>query len=120
MDADGTAKLERTMEVARPHAFGSTNENVPATMRWLDAMLETEMMFSLYYGEENSTEPGAGWIWDENGKITSTNDGSMEVKNYIDCNTMFWGPGKYISETFNMPPQRTERRSTARNMMRQV
>ena len=107
---DGTAKLERTMEVARPHAFvTSTNENVPATMRWLDAMLETEMMFSLYYGEENSTEPGAGWIWDENGKITSTNDGSMEVKNYIDCNTMFWGPGKYISETFNMPPQRTEK-----------
>ena len=22
---------------------------------------------------------------------------------------MFWGPGKYISETFNMPPQRIEK-----------
>lgn len=109
MPDSSTTKIERTMEVARPHAFvTSTNENVPATMRWLDAMLETEMMFSLYYGEENATD-GSGWMWDENGKISSINNNSQDVKNYMDCNAMFWAPGKYISETFNMPEQRTEK-----------
>lgn len=86
----------------------STNENVPATMRWLDALLDTEMMFSLYYGEKDAGDT-LGWKYDDNGKITVTNDGSADVKNYIDCNTLFFAPGKYLSETFNMPLQRTEK-----------
>ena len=77
-------------------------------MRWLDAMLETEMMFSLYYGEQDATD-GTGWTYNENGKIDSINDGTVDVRNYLDCNTMFWAPGKYISETFNMTEQRTEK-----------
>ena len=48
-----TTNCYRYLEVAKPGAFITTsNENVEATMRWLDAMLETEMMFSLYYGEK--------------------------------------------------------------------
>lgn len=104
-----TTSCYRYLELARPAAFiTATNENVEATMRWLDAMLETEMQFSLYYGEQDATD-GSGWTYNENGKIDSINNGSVEVRNYLDCNTMFWAPGKYISETFNMPEQRTEK-----------
>jgi len=107
---DESASLYRYLELARPCGYVTvTNENVPATMRWLDAMLDTEMQFSLYYGEQDMGDEHIGWEYDENGKINSTNDGSVEVKNYIDCNTMFWAPGKYISEVFNMPPQRVEK-----------
>ena len=67
-DTETTTCL-RYLEVARPGAFiTSTNKNVEATMRWLDAMLETEMMFSLYYGEQDATD-GTGWTYNENGKI---------------------------------------------------
>lgn len=106
---DSNAKLYRYLELCKQGAFvTSTNENVPATMRWLDALLDTEMMFSLYYGEKDAGDT-LGWKFDDNGKITVTNDGSADVKNYIDCNTLFFGPGKYLSETFNMPEQRTEK-----------
>lgn len=107
-DTENTS-FHRYLELARPGAFiTASNENVEATMRWLDAMLETEMQFSLYYGEQDATD-GTGWTYNENGKIDSLNDGTVEVRNYLDCNTMFWAPGQYISETFNMPEQRIEK-----------
>lgn len=107
---DSSASLYRYLELARPNAFvTTTNENVPATMRWLDALLETEMQFSMYYGEEGTGDQGTGWEYDANGKINSTNDGSVEVKTFPDANSMFWAPGKYISDTFNMPEQRLEK-----------
>lgn len=108
--AEGTnALMHRILEVARPGAFVTcTNEHIPETMRLLDAMLETEMQFSLYYGEQDATD-GTGWTYNENGKIDSINDGSVEVRNYLDCNTMFFAPGEYISATFNMPAQRIEK-----------
>lgn len=77
-------------------------------MRWLDATLETETQFSLYYGEQDATD-GTGWAYNENGKIDSINDGTVEIRNYLDCNTMFFAPGKYLSDTFNMPEQRVEK-----------
>lgn len=102
------AKMHKTMELARAGAFVTyTNENPEATARWLDALMETEMQFSLYYGEENATD-GTGWKW-ENNMITSTNDGSVEVRNYLDCNTLFWAPGEYYFSTFNLPAQRIEK-----------
>ena len=46
----------------------------------------------------------------ENGKIDTLNVGNTDnVKNYLDCNTLFFGPGKYISSVFNMPAQRVEK-----------
>ena len=102
------AKMHKTMELARAGGFITcTNENPEATARWMDAMLETEMQFSMYYGEENATD-GSGWKW-ENNMITSTNAGNVEVRNYLDCNTMFWAPGEYYFSTFNLPAQRIEK-----------
>ncbi len=106
---DSSTSCYRYLEVARPAAYiTATNQNVEATVRWLDAMLDTEMQFSLYYGEQDATD-GTGWTYNENGKIDSTNDGAVEIRNYLDCNTMFFAPGKYISDTFNMPEQRVEK-----------
>lgn len=106
---DSSTSCYRYLEVARPAAFiTSTNQNVEATMRWLDATLETETQFSLYYGEQDATD-GTGWAYNENGKIDSINDGTVEIRNYLDCNTMFFAPGKYLSDTFNMPEQRVEK-----------
>lgn len=100
------ASLLRYIEMARAGAFiTTTNEHVAESLRWLDAMLDTETMFSLYYGEE-----GTGWEYDaENGKINALMDGSIDVKNFLDCNTMFFAPGQYLSENFNMPVQRVEK-----------
>lgn len=107
----GQASLYRYLEMAKPGAFVTvSNQNVPETMRWLDALMDTETMFSLYYGEQDATD-GTGWTYNDNGKIDSINDGSVDVKNFIDCNTLFFAPGKYISETFNMPAQRIEKTS---------
>ena len=103
------ASMHKTVELARAGAFvTSTNENVAATMRWLDALIETEMQFSLYMGEQDATD-GTGWKWDDNGMITQLNDGTVEVRNYLDCNTLFWAPGEYYFSTFNLPPQRIEK-----------
>ena len=100
------ASMYRTMEMAKNGAYiTTTNKNVPASMRWLDALLETEMMFSLYYGPK-----GEGWEYNaENGKIDSITVDPTRVKNCLDVNTLFFAPGKYISEVFNMSPQRIEK-----------
>lgn len=106
---DDSASCYRYLEVARPGAFiTATNQNVEATMRWLDASMDTETQFSMYYGEQDATD-GTGWAYNENGKIDSINDGTVEIRNYLDCNTMFFAPGKYISDVFNMPEQRVEK-----------
>ncbi len=106
---ESSAKLSRILEVAKGGAYlTATNEHVEESLRLLDAMLDTEMMFSLYYGEQDATD-GTGWTYNENGKIDSLNDGSVDIKNYIDCNTMFFAPATYIYDNFNMPEQRIEK-----------
>lgn len=99
------ASLYRYLEMAKNGAYlTATNEHVPETMRWLDALLDTETMFSLYYGEQ-----GEGWVYNANGKIDSITTNVDGVKNYLDCNTLFFAPGKYISNAFNMSSQRIEK-----------
>lgn len=101
-----TAKLSKMLEVANNGAFVTvSNQHVPETMRWLDSLLETETMFSLYYGEE-----GTGWEYDkDNGKINALNSDTSGTLNYLNVNGLFFAPPKYISETFNMSPQRVEK-----------
>ena len=101
-----TAKLSKMLEVALNGAYVTvSNQHVPETMRWLDSLLETETMFSLYYGEE-----GTGWEYDkDNGKINALNSDTSGTLNYLNVNGLFFAPSKYISETFNMSPQRVEK-----------
>jgi putative aldouronate transport system substrate-binding protein len=106
---DSSAQLYRYLEMAKNGAYITcTNEHVAESLRFLDAMLDTETMFSLYYGEQDATD-GTGWKYAENGKIDSLADNTVDVKNYLDCNTLFFAPGNYISEVFNMSSQRIEK-----------
>ena len=107
---DSSASLYRYLELARPGGFiTSTNENAEATARWLDTLLDTEVQFSLYYGEQDATD-GTGWEYDANGMINSLNTNTNDtVHNFMDCNAMFFAPGQYLAKTFNMPEHRLEK-----------
>lgn len=104
------AYMDRYLELARPCAFiTASNEHVEESIRLLDAMMDTEMQADLYYGPQNATE-GMGWKYnEENGKIDTYTASEVTVHNQIDCNTQFFAPGAYISETYNLSPQRLEK-----------
>ena len=106
---DEGACMYRSIEKASKGAFiTATNQYVPETLRLLDAMMETEMMYSLYYGEKDATD-GTGWKYDENGKVQTLMMGDIDIKNFLDCNALFFGPGKYIDSVFQWPEQRIEK-----------
>ena len=106
---DYPVSMYRYIERAKEGAYITiANQYVPQSLRLLDAMLDTDMMYSLYYGEEDADD-GTGWKNDDNGKITVLNNGSVDVKNFLDCNTLFFGPGKYLDSVFNWPEQRIEK-----------
>ena len=89
------ASMYKLIEMANDGAYITcTNDKIPESMRWLDALLEKETMFSLYYGPN-------GWEYNAEGKIESTTTGSEEIKDWLDCNTLFFAPGSYISSVFS-------------------
>ena len=99
----------RTIEVAKNGAYITVaNQHVPESLRLMDAMMETEMMYSLYYGEKDATDK-SGWEYNDEGKVRTLMMGDIEVKNFLDCNCLFFGPGKYIDSVFEWPEQRIEK-----------
>lgn len=99
----------RYIEMAKPGAFlTATNAYVPQSLRLLDAMMETETMYSLYYGEKDATD-GTGWEYNDENKIRTLMMGDIDIKNFLDCNALFFGPGKYIDSVFEWPEQRIEK-----------
>jgi putative aldouronate transport system substrate-binding protein len=95
--------MYRLIEMANDGAYvTASNQHVPETMRWLDALLDTETMFSTYYGPN-------GWVYNDEKLIESTVTGSEEIKDWLDCNTLFFAPAKYITSVFKMSPQRVEK-----------
>ena len=101
-----SASLYRYLELAKNGAYITAgNTHVPESMRWLDALLDTETMFALYYGQE-----GDAWVYnEENGKIDSIILDTTGIRDCLDCNTLFFAPGTYISDVFNMSSQRIEK-----------
>lgn len=103
------ATMHRILNLATSSAYVTkTNENVEATMRWMDAMLDDEMMFSLLYGEEGATD-GTGWKRLENGKITINNMTATE-KTFLDVNTIYWVPSNYYNSAYDAPPAYAEKK----------
>lgn len=99
----------RSIEMAKPGAFLTcTNAHVPESLMLLDAMMETEMMYSLYYGEKDATD-GTGWEYNADNKIRTLMNGDVDIKSFLDCNALFFGPGKYIDSVFEWPEQRVEK-----------
>ena len=104
------AYMDRYLEVARPCGFiTAACKHVEEAVRFLDAMMDTEMQADLYYGPQNPTE-GSGWVYNaENGKIDTLTVSKLNVRHQIDCNTQFFAPGNYINSTYNLSPQRLEK-----------
>ena len=110
-DSD-TASICTNLTIAKPSAAVTcTNENVEATMRWLDAMLEKEMMWSLYYGEKDDYDYG-GWIYDETGKVKLLST-SEEMKNEpfqdLNVNAMLFMPKTFYDQYVTKAEMRVER-----------
>jgi len=75
------ASFVTNYESAKPHTYITvTNQYPEATARLLNALLEKEMMYSLYLGEKDAVYQG--WKYNEEGKILSyqNNDLSDEEK----------------------------------------
>ena len=103
--------MPKTMELASKGAYvTTTNKHIPETMRWLDAQLETETMFSFYYGEQNSSKTNEGWKYNSDGLIESQDTGTTQSSfDYLNCNALFFAPGKYYNSVYKMAPQRVEK-----------
>lgn len=100
---DENASVYKYNNIAAQCVFVSTtNENVPATMRWLDAWLEKETMASMYYGEKD-IENG-GWFYDENGLIAQNPNNAVSsdgaTHNYLGNNAFVFTPWNYFRENF--------------------
>ncbi|MBQ9308322.1 MAG: extracellular solute-binding protein [Clostridia bacterium] len=104
------AYMDRYLELARPCGFiTAACEHVEVAVRFLDALMDTEMQADLYYGPQNATE-GQGWKYnEENGKIDTYTATDITVKHQIDCNTQFFAPGAYIDACYNLAPARLEK-----------
>ena len=90
--------MSEALPVARNRVFVScTNEYVPQTMRWLDAQLEDEMLWSLYLGEQGAEK--GGWNYNEQGKIVPT--ASAETMNYLGVNGFLFAPIEYFMEHYD-------------------
>lgn len=81
-------------------AVTCTNENVEATMRWFDALLEDETMWSMYYGEKDDTEYG-GWTYGDDGMVHSISGSEANIgkpRKYLNVGTLLFMPKEYYNE----------------------
>ena len=93
-------------------ALTSTNENVEATLRWLDAQMETETMMVAANGPINEGGPiDPTMEIQDDGKYNilyvPENNGLYSIVPVI-CG-QFFAPGEYYSEIYQMPPHRLDR-----------
>lgn len=107
------ANLSRTLQLANDGAYITvTNKHVEESLRWLDGMLDKETMYSLYYGPHDETMTN-GWTYLEDGRIT-TFSSSLNVKNYLDCNTLFFAPSNWVAKNVKMASQYEEKAGYSR------
>lgn len=81
-------------------AVTCTNENVEATMRWFNALLEDEMMWSTFYGEKDDADYG-GWTYREDGKVQSitVSEAKRSVpRKHLNVDTLMFMPSQYYYE----------------------
>lgn len=98
--------LPKTMELASKNVFvTASNKNIPATMRWIDAQLETEMMFKMFAGRE-----GTGRIKNDKGLIeTLPVPQDQASTEFVGVNGLFFAPGDYYNSVYQAAPHRLEK-----------
>jgi len=101
---EGTSML-RYLELAKPGAFVTkANEHIPATMRYIDAMLEEENMWNLYWG----TQDVGRWLYEADGTISTTSVKGPIPSVAPGMYALFFGPSEYI-KIYNAPATRVEK-----------
>lgn len=110
---DENAKLYLSYSMASPAAYLTcTNENIEASVRVLDAMLEKEMMYSLYIGEKDHEM--LGWKYNDEGKIENYNKYTTEnpapaTLTALNVNSFVFAPGAYYAENMATTAARIEK-----------
>jgi len=93
------AVMHKTTEYAANKIFiTSANEYPEATVRWLDTWLEKEIMFTLYYDEQNQEKDPTkyGWYYDENGMInTNSLPKDLAERRFLSNDGMFFAPANW-------------------------
>jgi putative aldouronate transport system substrate-binding protein len=112
VSADGfQARAARTLELAAPRVFVTTaNQNIPATLRWLDAQLHESLAFDGYHGPE-----GIGWDW-QDGLVTVIEglESGLVTSYSPHVNSFFYAPAEWYFEIFRNPPARIEKAEFSR------
>ena len=100
------ARLTWMSTYAKPSAFITVaNENPEATMRFIEAMLDKEVMYSLYIGEKDGSNNTSSWDYNAEGLIERTPiEGAVapEKRWCLNVYTLFFAPGNYYAESFAM------------------
>ena len=109
-------KMNTTLELCNAQKgvfFTSSNEHLAESLRLIDTFLDTEYMWSLYYGEKDN-EDGAGWSYNDDGLIEIYASDSDEAKDFLDCNAPFFAPATYASSVYVRPETRDEKTAYCR------
>ena len=102
-------KIRRAVDLASPSVYVTkSNEHVEATMRFLDAMLDTEIMWTFFYGPKDAEVKG--WHY-EDGKVKNHNNDpkSIVVLPCLDVNAFIFAPSVYYNENVVQPAYNIEK-----------
>lgn len=108
------AMVYNYLELASPRVYlTKANKNLEKTGEWLNALLDTENMFTIMYGKQNQDKnvDYAGWYYQEDGLIAQhTATGTApELNDYLSGNTIFFAPGSYKAQTMVFSAANLER-----------
>ena len=108
------AMIYNYLELASPRVYlTKANEHLEKTGAWLNALLDTENMFTIMYGKQNQDKnvDYAGWYYQEDGLIAQhTATGTApELNDYLSGNTIFFAPGNYKAQTMVFSAANLER-----------
>lgn len=103
---DENTRLSWIISSAKPGTYiTALNEYPEATARFLDAMLEKETMYNLYYGRKDGKDCNNYWEYNDEGLIVQCQKPEEEWDNSLKAHTlstygMFFAPGEYFKQSF--------------------
>lgn len=107
------AKIARMVDMTSEEVYLTcTNEHIEKSLEWLDTYLETENMYSLYFGAQNQEQDPtkAGWYYDESGKIVNlSKPKDMTAQPYFGNYGLFYAPDQYTLDTYVQAPKNAEK-----------
>ena len=105
------ANIEKHMVIASEGAYiTATNEHVEESLRWMDATLESETMWSLRYGSQDGIDgEGTGWKYNDEGLIEFMWSQGITTFPCLGVNALSVTSAKYNQECVAQAPKTLER-----------